>query len=146
MRQFQLTTMVSVALLCGITAGVARADITLLKNDNHEISIYGFAKLDATYQSDPTNSLIAPRFATGGNASATDLTATHSRFGLNWKGPRLENGYQAGAVLEFDLFDPTSSNQMEFRTRWAALTLSRDKTTWLFGQHNDVFSPLSPTR
>lgn len=144
MRHLQLTAMVSVALLCGAT-GLARADITLLKNANHEISIYGFVKLDATYQSDPTNSLIAPRFATGGRGSATDLTATQSRFGFKWKGPSLENGYQTGAVLEFDLFDPTTSNQMEFRTRLAALTLSRDTTTWLFGQHWDVFSPLNPT-
>ncbi len=144
MRQFRLTTIVSAALLAGISS-VAQADITFLKNDNHELSIYGFVKLDATYQSDPTNSLVAPRFATVGNDSATNLTAMHSRFGLKWKGPALENGYQAGAVLEFDLFDPTSNNQMEFRDRLAAFTLSRDKTTWLFGQHWDVFSPLNPT-
>ncbi len=144
MKQSRLTTIMSAALLVGISS-VAQADITVFKNDNHELSIYGFAKLDATYQSDGMNSLVAPRFATGGNDSATNLTAMNSRFGLKWNGPALKNGYQAGAVLEFDLFDPTSSNQMEFRTRLAAFTLSRDASSWLFGQHWDVFSPLNPT-
>lgn len=133
------------AFLPGLIMGVAHADITIFKNETHELSIYGFAKLDATYQSDGMNSLVAPRFATGGRNSATNLTAMHSRFGLKWNGPALKNGYQAGAVLEFDLFDPASNNQMQFRDRLAALTLSRNKTTWLFGQHWDVFSPLNPT-
>lgn len=144
MKQFRLTTIVFAAFLAGISS-VAQADITVSKNDNYKLSIYGFAKLDATYQSDRTNSLVAPRFATAGNDSATDLTAMHSRFGLKWKGPALENGYQAGAVLEFDLFDPTSSNQMEVRDRLVAFTLSRGASSWLVGQHWDVFSPLNPT-
>ena len=140
MKQSRLTTIVSAAFLAGISS-VAQADITVSKNDNYELSIYGFAKLDATYQSDRTNSLVAPRFATAGNDSATNLTAMDSRFGLKWKGPVLENGYQAGAVLEFDLFDPTSSNQMEVRSRLAAFTLERLKKTARFSP--SAASPLS---
>ncbi|MDH3452475.1 MAG: hypothetical protein OEN20_08640 [Gammaproteobacteria bacterium] len=144
MKHLQLANIVSATLLCSLS-GMAVADLTLSRNANRELNFYGFAKLDATYQTDETNSIVAPRFATGSDDGAMNLTAMHSRFGFKWTGPTLENGYRAGAVLEFDLFDASSSNQMKFRDRLAAFTLRRDSSTWLFGQHWDVFSPLNPT-
>jgi hypothetical protein len=144
MKHLRLANFGTAALLCGLS-GIAGADLTLFSNQNQDLNFYGFVKLDATYQSDGTNSLVAPRFATGGDESAMNLTAMHSRFGLKWNGPDLKNGYRTGAVLEFDLFDPTSNNQMQFRDRLAAFTLTREETVWLFGQHWDVFSPLNPT-
>lgn len=132
------------ALLCCVS-GMAAADLTLVDTANNDLSFYGFVKLDATYQSDGTNSLVAPRFATGGDESAVNLTAMNSRFGFKWNGPTLNNGYRTAGVLEFDLFDPDSNNQMHVRNRLAAFTLSRAEQQWLFGQHWDVFSPLNPT-
>ena len=144
MKYMQVNPIVPAVLLYSLSS-VAGADLTLYSNANQALNFYGFAKLDATYQTDQTNSMVAPRLATGTADGAMNLTAMHSRFGFKWNGPRLENGYRTGAVLEFDLFDPNSSNQMQFGDRLAAFTLARNSTTWLFGQHWDVFSPLNPT-
>lgn len=131
------------AFAAALVAGVASAEIVLVENEKNTVSLYGFVKLDATYQSDGMNSLTAPRFATGGEGG-TNFTAMHSRFGLKWSGPQSAGGLKVGGLLEWDLFD-ASRNQMQFRDRLVALTLSKDESTWLFGQHWDVFSPLNPT-
>lgn len=131
------------AVAAALVPGVASAEIKVVENEKNTVSLYGFVKLDATYQSDGMNSLTAPRFATGGDG-ATNFTAMHSRFGLKWSGPESAGGLKVGGLLEWDLFD-ASRNQMHFRDRLLALTLSKDESTWLFGQHWDVFSPLNPT-
>ncbi len=144
MKQLHLLTITLAALFLGL-ASTTHAEITLLKAENHQLSIYGFIKLDATYQDEDMNSKVAPRFAVSDGDDGTNLTAMHSRFGIKWAGPEMNFGYKTAGVLEFDLFDNASSNQMKFRTRLVAFTLSDDVSTWLFGQHWDVFSPLNPT-
>jgi len=128
-----------------IFGSLAQADIPLVSGTNNDLSMYGFLKLDATYQDDDMNSKVAPRFAVESGDEGTNLTAMHSRFGLKWAGPQMEYGYKAGGVFEIDLFDGSSNNQMDLRTRLAAFTLSNGTSTWLFGQHWDVFSPLNVT-
>jgi len=128
-----------------IFSSLAQADIPLVSGTNNDLSMYGFLKLDATYQDDDMNSKVAPRFAVESGDEGTNLTAMHSRFGLKWAGPQMEYGYKAGGVFEIDLFDGSSNNQMDLRTRLAAFTLSNGTSTWLFGQHWDVFSPLNVT-
>ncbi len=117
------------------------AEINLVDKKGQKLGLKGFVKFDATFQESGMNSLTAPRFATGGNGE-TNFTAMHSRFALVWKGPETDGGLGAGAILEWDLFDG-SRNQMRFRTRLAALTLAKGGSTWTFGQHWDVFSPLN---
>ena len=134
---------ISVAAIVGICS-VAQAEITLVEKNDNKLSTYGFLKMDAVYQDDEMNSKYAPRFAQSGGSEGTNLTAMHSRFGIKWGGPAMQHGYKAGGVFEFDLFD-SSNNQMDLRTRLAALTLSNGKHNLLFGQHWDVFSPLNVT-
>ena len=106
-------------------------------------SFYGFLKLDAFYQDGAMNSVVAPRWAKGGDGNTT-LTATNTRFGFKWKGATIGSGWNIGAQLEWDLFS-SSPNQMLFRTRHANFTLSKGSSKFLFGQFWDVFSPLGPT-
>jgi hypothetical protein len=122
-----------------------KALIPIGTGTNNDLSLYGWLKMDATYQEDDMNSKVAPRFAINNGDSGTNLTAMHSRFGLKWAGPQMQYDYKAGGVFEIDLFDGSSNNQMKLRTRLAAFTLSNGTSTFLFGQHRDVFSPLGPT-
>jgi hypothetical protein len=133
-----------VVLLAGL-ARTAAADIPLVDTEANKLSLYGWIKGDGTYQDDDMNSKVAPRFAVGDGDNGTNLTAMHSRFGLKWNGPMLDNGWNASAVFEFDLFDSSSNNQMKFRDRLAAFTIAKDQHSVLIGQHWDIFSPLGPT-
>ena len=144
MKHLNRFLVVLVASLVGIFS-VAQADVTLVEKNGNKLSTYGFLKMDASYQDDDMNAKVASRFAQSGGSQGTNLTAMNSRFGLKWAGPAMQHGFKAGGIFEFDLFDGSSNNQMELRTRHAALTLSNGKSSLLFGQYWDVFSPLGPT-
>lgn len=144
MKHLHLASFTLATLLFGLVSS-ASAEVTLFKNENHQLSLYGWVKLDATYQSNDMNSKVAPRYAVSDGAEGVNFTAMHSRIGTKWAGPQMVHGYKAAGVLEFDLFDPSTNNQMQFRTRLFAFTLSDGTSTWLFGQHWDVFSPVQPT-
>lgn len=135
--------MVCAAVPAMLFWSAASADIPLVTGTNNDLSFYGFLKMDATYQDDDMNSKTAPRFAVDEGNEGTNLTAMHSRFGLKWAGPQMRHGYKVGGVFEIDLFDGNSNNQMDLRTRLAAFTLSNGTSTWMFGQHWDLFSPLN---
>jgi len=136
-------TAVVAALPALMVCGAAQAEIPLVTGTHNDLSFYGFLKLDATYQDDDVNSKTAPRFAVDEGNEGTNLTAMHSRFGLKWAGPQMNYGYKVGGVFEIDLFDGDSNNQMDLRTRLAAFTLSNGTSTYMFGQHWDLFSPLN---
>ncbi|HDP95317.1 MAG TPA: porin [Candidatus Aminicenantes bacterium] len=121
------------------------AAIKLVDTEMYKVDLYGFFKFDATFQDNPTNSLIAPRFAVAGSDNATGFTAMNSRFGLNIVGPKIPGDWKVKGTLELDLFDGANRNQMKFRTRHAYLTLSKGTVTVLAGQFWDLFSPLGPT-
>lgn len=123
-----------------LTVPVFAGGIKLLETDSHTLSLYGFLKFDATYQDGGINSLVAPRFATGGDEDSTNFTAMHTRFGLKWKGPEVFDGTNVFGHLEWDLFDSSSRNQMRFRTRLAYLELRNDSMSLVAGQHWDVFA------
>lgn len=108
-------------------------------------NFYGFIKLDGHYHDGNMNSFLAPRYATGGDGGSLLFSALNSRFGFKWNVAELCKGWKIGAQLEWDLFDPSTPNQMKFRTRHANFTLSRRATTLLFGQFWDLFAPLGPT-
>jgi hypothetical protein len=143
-KKAHLAALLAAVLLTGLS-GTALADIKLVDTDVNKLSLYGWIKGDATYQDDDMNDKVAPRFAVSDGDNGTNLTAMHSRFGLKWGGPALDNGWKADAVFEFDLFDGGSQNQMKLRNRLAAFTLSKDRHSVLVGQHWDIFSPLGPT-
>jgi len=139
-----LTALAASAFLAGMSTS-AVADVKLVDTEATQLSLYGWIKGDATYQDDDMNSKVAPRFAVEEGDNGTNLTAMHSRLGLKWNGPMLDNGWNASGVFEFDLFDSGSNNQMKFRDRLAAFTIAKDRHSVLIGQHWDIFSPLGPT-
>jgi len=120
------------------------ADVPLLDTEKNKLQLYGFFKLDAAYQNGGVNGLTFPRYAVTGNNNL-HLSATHSRFGFKYAGTPLSNGMNVAAVLEWDLFDPTSPNQMKLRFRQGYFTLAKKGHSLLFGQAWDLFSPLGPT-
>lgn len=144
MRPKRIASAILSIVLAGLS-GAASADIKVVDTETNQLSLYGFIKGDATYQEHDMNSKVAPRFAVENGDSGTNLTAMHSRFGLKWNGPMLDNGWNASAVFEFDLFDSSSNNQMKLRDRLAAFTIAKDKQSLLIGQHWDIFSPVMPT-
>ncbi len=144
MNKPQCVWAISSLLLTGMSAA-AMADIKVVDTEANQLSLYGFIKGDATYQEHDMNSKVAPRYAVESGDSGTNLTAMHSRFGVKWHGPMLDNGWNASAVFEFDLFDSSSNNQMKLRDRLAAFTIAKDRQSVLIGQQWDIFSPLGPT-
>jgi hypothetical protein len=120
------------------------ADVTLLDTEKNKLQLYGFFKLDAAYQDRGVNGLTFPRYAVPGDGNLY-LSVTHSRFGFKYAGTPLANGMNLSAVLEWDVFDPTSPNQMKLRFRQGYFSLQKNSHTLLFGQTWDLFSPLGPT-
>jgi hypothetical protein len=128
----------------------AAADITIADTGENKLDFYGFLKLDATFQDDDMNSLIAPRYANDvgtPDGNTTGFTAMHSRFGLKWAGPEVKTGLTINGCLEWDLFDGDAGhrNQMEFRTRLAYLELRSKDYSVIAGQHWDIFAAGGPT-
>ena len=122
----------------------AYGDITLVDSEKNKLQLFGFFKLDATFQDGGVNGLTFPRYAVPGDGNLY-LSATHTRFGFKYAGTPLSNGMNLAAVLEWDFFDTTSANQMKPRFRQGYFTLARKSHSLLFGQAWDLFSPLGPT-
>ncbi|MEL7149650.1 MAG: DcaP family trimeric outer membrane transporter [Pseudomonadota bacterium] len=109
-----------------------------------EVSIYGFVRAEAFYDSDfqqgdltRTGRIGEPAFATDG---AFDTSVRVSRFGI-----RTSTDTDIGTVgtqLEFDLFGSggDDSGSPNLRLRHANVTID---DTWLFGQFWTNFMPLS---
>ena len=109
-----------------------------------EVSIYGFVRAEAFYDSDfqqgdltRTGRIGKPAFATDG---AFDTSVRTSRFGI-----RTSTDTDIGVVgtqLEFDLFGSggDDSGSPNLRLRHANVTIG---DTWLFGQFWTNFMPLS---
>jgi hypothetical protein len=106
--------------------------------------IYGFIKLDAHYQDGGVNHIVASRYAVPGDGNLA-LTAMNTRFGFKWTGATIGKGWKIGALMEWDLFDTASANQMKLRTRHLNFTLSKNGSQFLFGQFWDVFAPAVPS-
>jgi hypothetical protein len=122
----------------------AFGDVSIVDTEKNKLQLFGFFKLDAAYQDAGVNGLTFPRYATGGDGNLY-LSVTHSRFGFKYAGTPLNNGMNVAAVLEWDVFDPTSPNQMKLRFRQGYFTLAKQGHSLLFGQAWDLFSPLGPT-
>ena len=136
------------ALLFIALAAMATAQIPILKDGDYSFTFYGFAKFDAVYQDHAMNSNLSGRYplpdTAANDASSTNLTAMNSRFGFRWTGPTLDSGTRIGGNVEWDLYDPSSRNQMKFRTRLAYLELRGAAYSLIAGQHWDIFGAGSP--
>ncbi|MBU1122860.1 MAG: DcaP family trimeric outer membrane transporter [Candidatus Omnitrophota bacterium] len=124
------------------------AAITTGITSKHDVKLYGFLKLDATYDDSKTDDVDAARFAqspsTSTNEEEFSMTARNSRIGLNYSGPQ-ENDVKAVGNLEMDFYDTVSAHHStQLRMRHAFVELQYPKWSVLAGQTGDVFAPLGP--
>lgn len=145
MKKTKLVVALFSLLFFSITLTQGYAAIKIVDKEKCNLNLYGFFKFDATYQDNPMNSLIAPRYAKFGDGNYTNFTAMNSRFGLKLSGLEIGNGWKVKGNFEFDLFDGSSRNQMKLRTRHAYFSLSKGNSSFLAGQYWDLFSPIGPT-
>lgn len=116
--------------------------------DRVNVKLYGYIKLDASYD---TRQISTGNFArwvenTSAENSFLNITARQTRFGLNFSGPESESILTTGKV-EFDFYGGGVENKNVPMMRHAFV-----KIWWknlniglLAGQTSDVFSPLFPT-
>lgn len=132
-------------LTIALSVGSVVASNTLLETEKGNIEFYGFVKIDSMYQDGGVNIRTAAMYATPGDNADFHINANTSRFGFKWSGTEFDNGWTLGAKIELDLFDTSSRNKMKIRDRIMAFTLSKGNSTWLIGQHWDLFSPVNGT-
>ncbi|UCD14863.1 MAG: hypothetical protein JSV34_03835 [Candidatus Omnitrophota bacterium] len=114
----------------------------------HKVKLYGFLKLDATYDDSKTDDADASRFAqspsTFTNEEEFSMTARNSRLGLKYFGPQ-EYPAKVFGNLELDFYDTSSAHHStQLRMRHAFVELQYPKWSVLAGQTWDVFGPLGP--
>lgn len=114
----------------------------------HNVKLYGFLKLDSTYDDSDTDDIDAARYAQSPTLSANEeefsMTARNSRLGLKFFAPQ-ELDAKIYGNLELDFYDTTSAHHStQLRMRHAFAELQYPKWSVLAGQTGDVFCPLFP--
>ena len=154
------------ALVFGIMGLVCQAYATDKGNvwANLDVQMYGYLKLDASYddsRTTPGNYVLMVNPETGDslgvpkNDDEFNMTANQTRLGLKITGPASENVKTSGQV-EFDFYggntsssinvEPRGENKAKLMLRHAFMTFEKpeDKLSLLAGQTWDVVAPLNP--
>ncbi len=111
--------------------------------------LYGYVKLDASYDSAQTEignyALYVPSEQTKDDDDRFNLTARQSRFGLNLDGPEFGGGKTSGKV-EIDFYEGGTENKNRIMMRQAYLKLDWPEYDFniLAGQTWDIINPLIP--
>ena len=116
-----------------------------------DLEIYGYVKLDASYDTHEMNSGNFALFVLPEGQRTNDdefnITARQTRLGLRIKGPDVD-GMKTSGVVEGDFYGAggASENRSTFRMRHAFLQLDwpEQRFSVLAGQTWDVISPLYP--
>jgi len=132
-----------------------------------KISLYGRLELNSAYETSKTNGLwsgYAPKKGVVTDASGetsfadpqgrTSLSIARTRLGLNLEGPSKDGEPSLKGKFEADFagnagynnFNGTSGSNSGFRVRqsWGSLNFKDIGLTILFGQTDDLFTPLDP--
>ncbi|MFC1546759.1 hypothetical protein ACFL4O_03465 [bacterium] len=105
----------------------------------HDVEIYGFLKLDTTYDDSIADNPDAARFASATDDAQFAMTAMNTRLGVKYSSPKTE-GIKVSGLVEVDFYDTAS-----VRMRHAYIELKRDKCSLLAGQTWDLFGILGPS-
>ena len=117
-----------------------------------DLELYGYVKLDASYDTHEVNSgnfavFVLPENGDRTNDDEFNITARQTRVGLRIKGPDVD-GVKTSGVIEGDFYGAggASENRADFRMRHAFLQLDwpEERFSVLAGQTWDVISPLYP--
>jgi hypothetical protein len=113
----------------------------------HDVKLYGFLKLDTSFDDSKTDNPDAPKYAQSSASSNNEkefaMTAGNSRFGLKYYGPE-DFETKVFGNLELDFYDTASDNSQKPRMRHAFFELQYPKWSLLAGQTWDIFGPLGP--
>ncbi len=118
------------------------------------IEFYGHIKLDSSRDSAETNfgntAFFVKNYGDGDKDEEINITARHTRFGMNWKGPEYE-GINASAKIEIDFLGKAVQKNTETMELQGAARLRHaymkfdfgDGWSLLAGQAWDVFAPVN---
>jgi len=119
-----------------------------------KISLYGRLELNAAYDSDVAGGLwswSAPKAAKGDADGRTTLSAARTRIGFNLEGPSKEGEPTLKGKFEADFaandgygYFNGPSGAFRLRQSWGSLNFKDLGLTLLFGQTDDVVTPLDP--
>ncbi|MDR2594758.1 MAG: hypothetical protein LBC87_08320 [Fibromonadaceae bacterium] len=122
-----------------------------------KISLYGRLELNTAYETDVTNGLWsanAPSGAKGDAQGRTSLSIARTRLGFNLEGPSKDDEPSLKGRFEADFagnssysnFNGTSGSNSGFRIRqsYGSVSFKDLGLTLLFGQTDDVVTPLDP--
>ncbi len=114
-----------------------------------EAELYGYIKLDASYDTSRTDEGNYARWVISKSVSEHDnqfnMTPRQSRFGINFMGPRSDHVKSSGRV-EIDFYGGGAENKNIPMMRHAYLKVEwpGSETSILAGQTSDTISPLLP--
>lgn len=112
-----------------------------------DLSLYGYVKLDAIYDSQRANNGNQARFVLPDSGQGDDdvfsLTARQTRLGLRISAP-VRDEWKANGRLEIDFYGSGGENAGEPRTRLAYLSLNNGTWEFLAGQDYDTWNMVLP--
>jgi len=140
------------ALLIG-TSIAAAEDVPVVSVGGTKISLYGRLELNSAYEDGITNGLWSAWAGSNANKDAqgrASLSVARTRLGLNLEGPSKENEPNLKGKFEADFAGASGYNNFNgssgFRIRqsWGSVSFKNLGLTLLFGQTDDVVTPLDP--
>ncbi len=119
---------------------------------NLDIELYGYLKLDASYDSsridpgDYAKWVYNQSVNENNKGNQFDMTANETRLGLNLKGPNSDGMVMSGKI-EVDFYGGGAENKATFMMRYAYIEMQwpDERFSVIAGQTWDVISPLNPT-
>jgi hypothetical protein len=114
---------------------------------NPKIDLYGYIKLDASYENGVGNAGDYARWVDPGDPATGSfyMTARQTRFGWNFVQPEYENKKVDGK-LEFDFYGGGADNKylLMFRHAFVKIHWIKQNFEIIAGQTSDIISPLVP--
>jgi hypothetical protein len=144
----QILSLFSVFLVMGSVAPAGRADDKIPLLSNIQADLYGYVKLDASYntQRSLAGDLMFYVLPEGedGRKREFHMTARETRLGLNLSVPG-ETAYHASGKLEIDFYGSGGSDNSPLpRMRLAYATLTRNDFSLMAGQDWDTLIAMGP--
>jgi hypothetical protein len=139
-RHFQAITVLAVSAILLALCATATAGV--------KSTIYGYIKLDASYDSAMTNDgnyvYVVMPYAEGEEDDEFNMTAKQTRLGLKFEGPESGKADLSGRI-EFDFYGGGGENKPNPMLRHAYMEMKFPAFEILAGQTSDVISPIVPT-
>ena len=134
------------ALLTAVVAGEVSADLVPVKS-KFEVSLYGYVKLDASYDTHRTHNgnlmfFVLPE-GEAGKQDEFNMTARETRLGLNISLPEVD-GIRVTGRTEIDFYSGASENSPNPRLRLAYADVSSGNWSLRAGQDWDTFITVLP--